>query len=306
MIYMIFKSQIGYRQFCNKLWNAVRFAMLHFQPEKGYTYTPLLDGYDQLAASAQLAPRDRWILSRLTAMLQAVDAGMASYSFAAVTAALYDFWLYEFCDYYLELVKPLLNPGGAATPEAGEAGATAAAASAGGDVPAAAALARLVLYVCLDAGLRALHPMMPFVTEELWQRMPGRGAAWRADGSVTSPPSIMIAPYPRTGTGAGNLPSFASAGVEADFEAFKDALKAGRNLRSEAELLPAKEAAFVIVATTPEARRPLEAHARDLITLLKASSLAIVGSIGDVTSERTSAAVVSDVVSIYMKVGALN
>ena len=61
----------------------------------------------------------------------------------------------------------------------------------------AATLSRYILYICLDYGLKMLHPFMPFVTEELWHRLPGRGAPWRTDGSVADPRSIMIAPFPR-------------------------------------------------------------------------------------------------------------
>ncbi len=317
--------QISYRQFANKLWNAVRFALNHFQPDTGYTYTPLLDGYDQLATSKQLAPRDRWILSRLSAMLKTVDTAMTTYAFSDATTAVYNFWLYEFCDYYLELVKPLLNPGGAATAEAGEAGARAAAASAGGDVATAAALARLVLYTCLDAGLRALHPMMPFVTEELWQRLPGRGQPWRADGSIRDPPSIMVAPYPRVAApsaasavssssvlvgpalvAAAAMPDFSDARHEAHFDAFKAVVRAGRHLRSNADIVPSREAEFVITARTIDAREPLQAHSRDLITLLRASSLCITDATpSEDTLAGFSAAVISDAVCIFLEVSFL-
>ena len=60
-----------------------------------------------------------------------------------------------------------------------------------------ATLSRYILYLCLDHGLRMLHPFMPFVTEELWHRLPGRGVPWRADGSVPDPRSIMVSPFPR-------------------------------------------------------------------------------------------------------------
>jgi valyl-tRNA synthetase len=96
----------------------------------------------------------------------------------------------------------------------------------------AATLSRYILYLCLDRGLKLLHPFMPFVTEELWHRLPGRGAPWRADGSSPDPPSIMIAPFPVPIAGCNSPP------VEAAFQLFQAAVRAGRGLRQQCDLLP--------------------------------------------------------------------
>ncbi|XP_058864914.1 valine--tRNA ligase [Acipenser ruthenus] len=149
---------LGYRHFCNKLWNATKFAIRVL----GEDFKPVAKA--QLCGSESLA--DRWILSRLSLAVQLCDSGFRSYDFPAITTAIYSFWLYELCDVYLECLKPVF---------------------AGSDV-AAMSVSRNTLYTCLDAGLRLLSPLMPFVSEELFQRLPRR--------SAQAPPSICVTPYP--------------------------------------------------------------------------------------------------------------
>uniref|UniRef100_A0A8C3T678 valine--tRNA ligase n=1 Tax=Chelydra serpentina TaxID=8475 RepID=A0A8C3T678_CHESE len=150
---------LGYRHFCNKLWNATKFAIRALGP--GFKPPP---GPEPSGAES---PIDRWILSRLSLAVELSDAALRAYDFPAATTAAYGFWLYELCDVYLECLKPVLAEGAA---------------------PAVAA-ARCTLYTCLDAGLRLLAPFMPFVSEELFQRLPRR--------APHAPPSICVTPYPR-------------------------------------------------------------------------------------------------------------
>lgn len=149
---------LGYRHFCNKLWNATKFAMRGL----GDDYTPppssLATGQESLA--------DLWILSRLTLAVDLCNTGFQNYDFPGITTAVYNFWLYELCDVYLECLKPVFS----STDEI------------------AIAVARNTLYTCLDAGLRLLSPFMPFLTEELYQRLPRR--------SSKTFPSISVTPYP--------------------------------------------------------------------------------------------------------------
>jgi valyl-tRNA synthetase len=275
---------VGYRQFCNKLWNATRFALAHLAPERGYVHTPLDDAVAQLtspAVYARLAVRDKWILGRLDAAAAAVNGHLRGYAFAAACTAAYDFWLYELCDFYLELIKPLMASGDVAS-----------AAAAGGDVAEAQRLSRMTLAVCLDAGLRLLHPFMPFVTEELWQRLPGRGAPW----SAAFPASL------------GGAVSAGAPAVEAGFALFRDAVRAGRSLRQDADIPPSKEAAFTVAlgggAAGDAARGALEAQHRDLVTLLRASSLTLAdaGAAGGAAAEggASSVSVVSEAVSLHL------
>jgi len=119
-----------------------------------------------LPSPAPLQPMDRWILSRLAAALEDVLRGFAEYNFPLATTALYNFWLYELCDVYLEVLKPVFQ----------------------GTDAGAILTARNVLYLCLDSGLRLISPFMPFISEELFQRLP----RW----SAQEPPSITVTRLP--------------------------------------------------------------------------------------------------------------
>lgn len=114
-----------------------------------------------------LALKDRWILSRLAQAVEVCNSGFQTYNFPLATTALYNFWLYELCDVYLEYLKPIFQ---------------------GSDI-GAILTARHVLYSCLDGGLRLISPFMPYISEELFQRLP------RWDDS--EPPSIMVTPFPQ-------------------------------------------------------------------------------------------------------------
>lgn len=148
----------GYRFFCNKLWNATKFAMTYFTNEEKHAVCP-----KQLSGDESVM--DKWILSRLSYAVQACNSGFEKYEFAVTTTACYNLWLYDLCDVYLECLKPVFQSG---------------------DSKAIAA-AKRTLYTCLEVGLRLLSPFMPFLTEELYQRLP------RIDVSV---PSICVAEYP--------------------------------------------------------------------------------------------------------------
>merc|ERR1712038_261001 len=125
---------------------------------------------------------DRWILSRMSYAVDTVNEGFEKYNFPQATTALYNFWLYELCDVYLEYLKPVFQ-GGAAD---------------------AVLTARHVLTTCLNVGLRLISPFMPFISEELYQRLPGAKEA----------PSICVARYP-TSQMYGNL---RDENLERDFE----------------------------------------------------------------------------------------
>uniref|UniRef100_A0A672MY29 Valine--tRNA ligase n=1 Tax=Sinocyclocheilus grahami TaxID=75366 RepID=A0A672MY29_SINGR len=150
---------LGYRHFCNKLWNAVKFAM-----------RTLGEGFVPWEKAQSVS--DRWILSRLSAAVALCDSGFQAYDFPAITTAIYNFWLYELCDVYLESVKPVLSR----TDSEGQ---------------KQADICRQTLYTCLEVGLRLLSPLMPFVTEELFQRLPRRLAQ-------DSTSSICVTLYPET------------------------------------------------------------------------------------------------------------
>jgi valyl-tRNA synthetase len=149
----------GYQKFCNKLWN----ASLYVLTQLGDT------GADQAAGGAvELAVADRWIRSRLAACIEATRSGFESYRFDLATQALYEFTWHEYCDWYLELTKPVLTSED--SPTARKRG------------------ARLTLAAVLDALLKLLHPIIPFVTEELWLKLCERR------GQLS--PTIMLERYP--------------------------------------------------------------------------------------------------------------
>ncbi|KAL4616796.1 valine-tRNA ligase-like [Arapaima gigas] len=126
----------------------------------------------QLSGQENVA--DRWILSRLCAAVSLCGSAFEAYDFPSVTTTIYNFWLYELCDVYLECVKPVLS-----RPDGEDA------------AQREAETCRQTLYTCLEVGLRLLSPLMPFVTEELFQRLPQRQPH-------NSPPSISVTPYPET------------------------------------------------------------------------------------------------------------
>src|SRR5258707_7972375 len=146
-----------YRNFCNKLWNAARYVLMN------------VENHDLAAAGADFSLADRWIRSRLAAMLERVDAGFADYRLDMVANALYEFTWHEFCDWYLELSKAVLQSDSAS-----------AAAKRG---------TRLTLINTLEVLLRALHPLAPFISEEIWQRV-------RVSAGVSGE-TIMRAQFPR-------------------------------------------------------------------------------------------------------------
>ncbi len=148
----------GYRNFCNKLWNAARFVTLSVGEESS------------VEQSVELSVADRWIRSRFARALETVQTSLAAYRFDYAAAALYEFTWYEFCDWYLELTKPVLQSESSS--------------------PAARAGTRRTLLEILEALQRALHPIMPFITEEIWRRV--APLAGRAG------PTVMLAPYPRS------------------------------------------------------------------------------------------------------------
>jgi valyl-tRNA synthetase len=156
----------GSRNFCNKLWNATRFALLN-GAEVSAAGTKHPFGILEGATAGELSTVDRWILSRLSHVITEVDGLLEQFEFGKACEALYHFAWDEFCDWYLELAKVPLGSGGTVPADTGPAGRT-----------------RQVLGFVLDQMLRLLHPVMPFVTDELWSALTGEDsvmmAAWPA------------------------------------------------------------------------------------------------------------------------------
>ncbi len=187
----------GYRNFCNKLWNAARFVMAQTE-ESGAD----LSSGDPV----ELSVADRWIRSRFGRMVADVETAFRSYRFDYAATALYEFTWYEFCDWYLELTKPVLQSEH-----------TSSAAKRG---------TRHTLVEILEALQRALHPLMPFITEEIWQRA--------ATLAGRSGPTVMLAPYPAHADFARDEQA------ESQIAWLQSVILAVRQIRGEMNIAPSK------------------------------------------------------------------
>ncbi len=215
----------GYRNFCNKLWNAARFVFMSVE-----------DKLDDGPVTDSVA--NQWIRSRFGAALQACEQGYAEYRFDYVASALYEFTWYEFCDWYLELVKPVIN----------------------GNDAAAARGVRRTLSAVLDGLLRALHPLMPFITEEIFAKLQAvRGAG--------TDQLLMSAAWP----GATDWPQ----DVQAEREVrWIQALVLGiRQIRGEMDISPARPLPVLVSGATDEDRQFIELHRTYLARLANLESL---------------------------------
>ena len=187
----------GYRTFCNKLWNAARYVLMNTEGEDCG-----LQGGD-----IELSLADRWIISVLQRAEQEISDAMESFRFDQASAALYDFILKEYCDWYLELSKPVLYSDDYS--DAQKRG------------------TRRTLVRVLEAILRLSHPFMPFITEEIWQRVKVLAGV---EGDT-----VMLARYPDVA--AERIDSRA----EQDVEWLKGVITAVRNIRGEMRIAPGKE-----------------------------------------------------------------
>ncbi|MFZ0614503.1 MAG: class I tRNA ligase family protein, partial [Desulfobacterales bacterium] len=210
----------GYRHFINKLWNAARLCLMHLTEEQP---TPALD--------SRSLP-DRWIISRLKALTDAVSDAIDGYRFNEAAGALYNFVWHEFCDWYLEAIKPVLY-------------------DRQGPEQKAATLA--VLRRLLGDTLILLHPFIPFVTEEIWHKLPG------AEGS------IMRAVHPLDDKRLAALAHDPEA--ESQMKLISDIITGVRNVRGEMDLPPALELTVEFQSEEEVVRAAVAEH-RDLITNL--------------------------------------
>lgn len=262
------KRVVSYRHFCNKLWNATKFAMMNL----GASFVPTATE-SHLTSDSGESLVDKWILSRLANAVEQVNSGLKKYEFPSVTNAAHTFWLLELCDVYLESIKPVFRAEEVANQAlAAAASATAAAGAtaennnkeeltkAAAQASKAAAAARNTLYTCLDKGLRLLSPMMPFVTEELFQRLPRRA-------SESELPSICVAKFPEDTT-------YRNTTLETEFNSALDLLRAIRSIK--ATYLPLKTKTDVYVVPLNDSfQKAVEPFSDMIATLANLSSLAL-------------------------------
>ena len=220
----------GYRNFANKIWNAARFMFMNVDRVDPALRPARVAAGDSPAQSGGILGfdaqtlEDRWILSRFNRAAKDVNESLHTYRFDEAANRIYDFFWAEFCDWYIELIKPRLNF---------EEGA--------GTGPARVACANLVNL--FEASLRLLHPVMPFITEEIWHAI--------YDGT---PPlkSIALAAYPAADEKQIDL------GAETEMAILQDLIVSVRNLRAELKVEPKVKVPIEVFAHEPEIRAMLE------------------------------------------------
>jgi valyl-tRNA synthetase len=227
------------RNFCNKIWNASRFVLMNL----GEGFSPAEGVAEMIRAEGSLA--ERWILSRHAAMLEAVESALAQYEMAEAARVLYTFFWSEFCDWFVEVSKPAL--------QAGE---------------AAAERARQTLCFVLEGTLRALHPFMPFITEEIWQQLPATGEA------------LIAAAWPRWRT------DWRDEAAESEFGALMQVVAAARKLRADQKVAPAQRVGIKVASESAAAKAVLELNAAALLLLARGSGLELLPG----TAERPAVA----------------
>lgn len=214
------------RNFCNKIWNMSRFVLLNLDTESGKP--------PEAPSRDRLRDEDKWILSRLQKTVTAVNKGLEGYDMDNAARALYDFLWSEYADWYIEIAKPRLQ---------------------GNERP----IVQYVLWRVLETSLRLLHPVMPFITEQIWQSIPHEGE------------SIMVAPFPTVDAG------LIDEGAERSMELVKEAVTVIRNQRAEAGVPPGKSVRVYASPATAEARQTFPQVIGTVANLAKVSELHLDG-----------------------------
>lgn len=185
---------------------------------------------------------DKWIINRLSALVTSTNVCFEKYDFGTMVQNLYEFWLKELADYYIEAIKPVMK---------------------GTDAEAQKA-ALNTLYVCLDFGLKMLHPTMPYITEELYQRLPHR------KGEAAE--SICIAPFPN------ELPAFDKEGIDEAFTALREMVTGFRSLIAALDIKSNQNPAIFIKCGSDESFKAFSATGDVLKTLVKSGEAKILKS----------------------------
>ena len=221
----------GYRRFINKLWNAARFAQMHIkESEPGIVAVADEPG--------KLALPHRWILSRTNATIRDVRKALDGYDFNLIASAIYQFTWHEFCDWYVEWIKADLFS----------------------DDAMARDQARSVLLTVLEQVLKLMHPVCPFVTEEIWSQLPGaRG-------------SIMVEPFPAVNSAWEDGPA------ERVMNLLMGVISGLRTIRTEAEVHPSAKIEAVLICPDATKRQILAEFAPGIQAMVRASSLSIEAS----------------------------
>ncbi len=234
------------RNFANKIWNATRFVLMNVDEGESYVIDP-----------HRLQVEDRWILSSLNTLAETVDRNLSQFEIGLATQAIYDFTWFSFCDWYIEMVKERLY----------------------GEDPEAKHQAVAVLLHVLRAVVRLMHPIMPFITEEIWAHLPG------AEGR------IIRASFP-TPEDQYRFPE-----EERAIETVIRAITAIRNERQSRDIAPSKKSRVIFYAEDPSVRTMLRQMESRIMTLASANAVEIVES--DPKME-DAATIVQELFTIYL------
>lgn len=250
----------GYRNFCNKLWNASRYVMMNTEGhDTGLHDRPMVYSLP-----------DRWIVSRLQKTIAEAHAALKQYRFDLFAQAIYDFTWNEFCDWYLELSKPILTSA-ESTPEMLRG-------------------TRHTLITVLETLLRLIHPVMPFISEDIWQRVKPLAGKKGA--------SIMLEHYPQSDDRL-----YDEAAVK-ELEWLKNVIVAVRTIRSEMNISPAKQVPVLLRKGSAADKSNYELHHRLLFTLAKIESLKWLAA--DETPPQSASAFVSELEIFIPMAGLIN
>ncbi|CAH8349891.1 unnamed protein product [Eruca vesicaria subsp. sativa] len=262
------KRVVGYRQWCNKLWNAVRFALIRL----GDGYAPPPPTTMMILSLETMPLSCQWILSVLNKAISKTVESLNAFDLSEAANTVYAWWQYQFCDVFIEAIKPYFANAPLAASER--------------------AHAQDVLWISLETGLRLLHPFMPFVTEELWQRLPSHKDCERKA-------SIMICDYPS------NVENWRNDKVEKEMETVLATIKCIRALRAELlekhknERLPA-----FAVCENKVTSEIVKSHELEIRTLANLSSLEVVlkGEHAAAASAGSAVETVNENLKVYLKV----
>ncbi|HEB54742.1 MAG TPA: valine--tRNA ligase [Gammaproteobacteria bacterium] len=225
----------GYRNFCNKLWNAARYVLMNTESHdcgvKG--------------GEVELSAADRWILSRLQETTRSIHDAIEHYRFDHMAQAIYEFTWNEYCDWYLELTKPVLM--NEDSTEAAKRG------------------TRQTLIQVLEALLRLAHPLMPYITEEIWQRVAPLAGVNQKNRPTTD--TIMLQPYPQTDE------ALIDPQALAEIEWLKTFVLGVRKIRSSMDIKPGKPLPVLLQNGDERDRQLLEANIPYLKTLARIGSI---------------------------------
>lgn len=237
------------RNFANKIWNASRFVLLN------------MEDFDPQARRGELTLADQWILSRYARTVREVTEALDRFDMGEAGRLLYEFIWNEFCDWYIELSKGRLydkeNPAGRRT-------------------------AQSVLLEVLEGTMRLLHPYMPFLTEEIWQHLPGHGK------------TVMLEPWPRSE----QLAVYENPAAEQEMAVLMDVIKGVRNIRAEMNVAPGKKAEIIVVAPEAQVRDTLAKGTAAILSLAGGAHLDIRAGLAEKPEQ--SAGVVLEGVEVYL------